>query len=406
MHLFLYNIFFFLSLPILLLHICYKALSDSTYLKDLKSRFGFSPCSNDKPLWIHAVSLGEVVGVEPLVRILEKNHSIVITVSTGTGYKKAKEIFSQHSVAFAPWDFFIFIRIFLHRASPSALIIFETEIWPNMILQSKKFGKKIILVNGRLNQKSFQRYQKVQGLLKRTLDAIDLFCLQTSAHQKRFEALGAASNKIRVYGSMKFDMNSRATNVFDSLGEFILLASTHHNEEEEILKVLVKRTQFLRSRIVICPRHPERASEILNFLSSNNHKASVLSNITNLEGNNDQFIIIDAIGHMHSLYKSAQICVLGGSFFPHGGHNIIEPALHDCPVISGPYFFNFESIFQDFIEAKACLIAKDYDDLLQLLNSVDDLDLKNVAAHAHSVVEKHRGSSAKQAQAIMEMMQE
>lgn len=395
-----------MSLPILLLHLCFKALSDSTYLKDLKSRFGFSKCSHDKPLWIHAVSLGEVVGVEPLVRILEKNHSIVITVSTGTGYKKAKEIFSQHSVAFAPWDFYIFIRIFLYRLSPSALIIFETEIWPNMILQSKKFGNKIILVNGRLNQKSFQRYQKVQGLLNRTLDAIDLFCLQTHAHQKRFEALGAAPQKIHVYGSMKFDMNSSANSAFDSLGEFILLASTHHNEEEEILKVLEKRTQFLKSRIVICPRHPERAKEILSFLSSNNHKASLLSDIiTKMELNSDQFIIIDAIGHMHSLYKSAQFCILGGSFIPHGGHNIIEPALHDCPVISGPHFFNFESIFQDFIEAKACLIAKDYDDLLQLLNSVDGLDLKNVAAQAHSIVAKHRGSAAKQAQAIMEMMQ-
>ena len=177
-------------MPFILLHLFYKALKDPTYLKEFKSRFGFFSSTDTQPLWIHAVSLGEVVGVEPLVRILEKDNPIAITVSTGTGYKKAKELYHNHRVSYAPWDFSLFVKIFLGRVSPKALIIFETEIWPNMIMNSKFAGKKILLVNGRLNERSFKRYKRVQGFFKDIFNAIDLYCVQNDSHQKRFEELG------------------------------------------------------------------------------------------------------------------------------------------------------------------------------------------------------------------------
>ena len=163
MQLFLYNFFYLLCMPFILLHLFYKAIKDVTYLKDLRSRFGFFSTFDIQPLWIHAVSLGEVIGIEPLIRILEKDHSIVFTVSTATGYKKAKELYNNHRVSYAPWDFSFFVKIFLKRVSPKALVIFETEIWPNMIMHSKIAGKKIVLVNGRLNERSFKRYKRAQS---------------------------------------------------------------------------------------------------------------------------------------------------------------------------------------------------------------------------------------------------
>jgi 3-deoxy-D-manno-octulosonic-acid transferase len=406
MQLFLYNFFYLLCMPFILLHLLYKAIKDATYLKDLQSRFGFFPSADASPLWIHVVSLGEVIGIEPLVRILEKDYSIVFTVSTATGYKKAKELYYNHKVSYAPWDFSLFVKIFLKRVSPKALIIFETEIWPNMIMHSKIAGNKILLVNGRLNERSFKRYKKVQGFFKDVFNAIDLYCVQTLSHQKRFEELGIDKEKIRCLGSIKFDMQSKADNTFRDLSRYILLASTHHNEEDQILKKLSKRANFETTRLVVCPRHPERADEISNLCSKIGLQSVLFSqvadNLTTIK--EDTVLIVDEIGYLHSLYKNAEFCILGGSFITHGGHNIIEPALHNCPVISGPHFFNFESIFKDFIDSKACFIAENYDELIQQINCLNKEELHQAASRGNIIIQQHKGSSSRQAHALEEIL--
>ena len=407
MQLFLYNFFYLLCMPFILLHLFYKAIKDVTYLKDLRSRFGFFPTFDTQPLWIHAVSLGEVIGIEPLVKILEKDHSIVFTVSTATGYKKAKELYNHHRVSYAPWDFSFFVKIFLKRVSPKALVIFETEIWPNMIMYSKIAGKKIVLVNGRLNERSFKRYKRAQSFFQDIFNAIDLYCVQTPNHQKRFEELGIDQEKIHCLGSIKFDMQSKAENTFEDLRGYILLASTHHNEEEQILKILSKRVTFETNRLVVCPRHPERADEISNICSNIGLQSVLFSKVADKLATikKDTVLIVDEIGYLHSLYKNAEFCILGGSFIAHGGHNIIEPALHNCPVISGPHFFNFESIFGDFIDSKACFIAENYEELIQRINSVNAEELNQAASRANIIIQQHKGSSTRQAHALEEIMQ-
>ena len=406
MQLFLYNFFYLLCMPFILLHLLYKAIKDATYLKDLQSRFGFFPSSDASPLWIHVVSLGEVIGIEPLVRILEKDHSIVFTVSTATGYKKAKELYTNHRVSYAPWDFSLFVKIFLKRVSPKALVIFETEIWPNMIMHSKIAGNKILLVNGRLNERSFKRYKKVQGFFQDVFNAIDLYCVQTLSHQKRFEELGIDREKIRSFGSIKFDMQSKADNTFGNLSRYILLASTHHNEEDQILKKLSKRANFKTTRLVVCPRHPERAYEISNLCSKIGLQSVLFSQVADALATikEDIVLIVDEIGYLHSLYKNAEFCILGGSFITHGGHNIIEPALHNCPVISGPHFFNFESIFRDFIDSKACFIAENYDELIQKINRLNKEELHQAASRGNIIIQQHKGSSTRQAHALEEIL--
>jgi len=393
-------------MPFILLHLLYKAIKDATYLKDLQSRFGFFPSADASPLWIHVVSLGEVIGIEPLVRILEKDHSIVFTVSTATGYKKAQELYNNHKVSYAPWDFSLFVKIFLKRVSPKALVIFETEIWPNMIMHSKVAGNKILLVNGRLNERSFKRYKKVQGFFQDVFNAIDLYCVQTLSHQKRFEELGIDQEKIRCLGSIKFDMQSKADNTFGDLSRYILLASTHHNEEDQILKKLSTRANFETTRLVVCPRHPERADEISNLCSKIGLQSVLFSQVADdlTTIKEDVVLIIDEIGCLHSLYKNAEFCILGGSFITHGGHNIIEPALHNCPVISGPHFFNFESIFRDFIDSKACFIAENYDELIQQINRLNKEELHQAASRGNIIIQQHKGSSSRQAHALEEIL--
>ena len=182
--------------------------------------------------------------------------------------------------------------------------------------------------------------------------------MQTPNHQKRFEELGIDQEKIHCLGSIKFDMQSKADNTFGDLSRYILLASTHNNEEDQILKKLSKRANFEATRLVVCPRHPERADEISNLCSKIGLQSVLFSQVADdlTTIKEDTVLIVDEIGYLHSLYKNAEFCILGGSFITHGGHNIIEPALHNCPVISGPHFFNFESIFKDFIDSKACLL--------------------------------------------------
>ena len=406
MQLFLYNFFYLLCMPFILLHLFYKAIKDVTYLKDLRSRFGFFSTFDTQPLWIHAVSLGEVIGIEPLVKILEKDHSIVFTVSTATGYKKAKELYNHHRVSYAPWDFSFFVKIFLKRVSPKALVIFETEIWPNMIMHSKIAGKKIILVNGRLNERSFKRYKRAQSFFQDIFNAIDLYCVQTPNHQKRFVELGIDQEKIHCLGSIKFDMQSKGENTFEDLHGYILLASTHHNEEEQILKILSKRVTFETNRLVVCPRHPERADEISNICSNIGLQSVLFSKVVDKLATikKDTVLIVDEIGYLHSLYKNAEFCILGGSFITHGGHNIIEPALHNCPVISGPHFFNFESIFRDFIDSKACFIAENYGELIEQINRLNKEELHQAVSRGNIIIQQHKGSSKRQAHALEEIL--
>ena len=216
MKLVIYNFFILILIPVFVLRIFVKSFADPDYTKLFLNRFGYNfsefKQSNKKIIWFHAVSLGEVIGSQMLINKLAEYFDIVITTSTPTGLRRAKELFSADiAINYAPWDFVFFINRFLNFYKPDAILIFETEIWPSMISQASKKNIPLYLVNGRLSHKSYRAYAMSSWLIKDILKKITFSFVQTSKHKDRFLKLGINNDCIDVVGSVKFDISSSNT---------------------------------------------------------------------------------------------------------------------------------------------------------------------------------------------------
>ena len=409
MKLVIYNLLILILIPVFALRVCFKSLTDSDYIKHFVNRLGYSLSNlrekNKKIIWFHAVSLGEVIGSQPLINKLAEHFDIVITTSTPTGLRRAKEIFPEEIVInYAPWDFVLFINRFLNFYEPDAILIFETEIWPSMI--SRAFHKSIplYLVNGRLSHKSYQAYAISSWLLKDTLKKITYSFVQTSKHKERFLRLGIEENCIEVVGSVKFDISNTDTNTIKT-APFILGASTHPGEEEILLNAY-KRLQVKKDiKLFLCPRHIERASQIAKKALIMGFRVKLFSD---LDSEDYDICIINSTGLLSGFYASSLMSFVGGSLVPRGGHNLIEPAALGSPIIIGPHTFNFEDIVNKFLRDNACIKVTSEDELLAAMELfIGDLKVAKQFAHrAMEVVKKNKGSTEAQASYIIKQLGE
>ena len=409
MKLVIYNFFILILIPVFVLRIFVKSFADPDYTKLFLNRFGYNfsefKQSNKKTIWFHAVSLGEVIGSQMLINKLAEHFDIVITTSTPTGLRRAKELFSEDiAINYAPWDFVFFINRFLNFYNPDAILIFETEIWPSMISQASKKNIPLYLVNGRLSHKSYRAYAMSSWLIKDILKKITFSFVQTSKHKDRFLKLGINNDCIDVVGSVKFDISSSNTQPVEA-APFILGASTHPGEEEILLNAF-HRLEFKKDfKLFLCPRHTERAEEVAKQATLKGFRAQLFSN----HASDDYDVcIIDSIGLLPSFYAASSISFVGGSLVPRGGHNLIEPAALGSPIIIGPHTFNFEDIVQEFLNEDACIRVTDEDELLDAMNFfIGDLKIAEQYAHrAKEVVERNKGSTELQASYIINQLGE
>ena len=404
MRLFFYNCIILILLPILIIRLVIKSLKDKDYLKNFSNRLGlYSEKSHSNVIWFHAVSLGEVISSQIIVKELLKDNKVVLSVSTSTGLREAKKIYGQKLfVVYAPWDSIIFINSFLNKFRPKALILFETEIWPSMIHACWKNKIPVILSNARLSESSYKKYNLVKLFINKTLNEFSLILAQSYEHVTRFKALGVNDNIIFKVGSSKFDLESN--NEFESQDfilshDFILAASTHKGEDELIISSYLKlKEEFKDLKLVIVPRHPERTNSIEEILKD--HKINFkMSSDCKFNLNKNDVVIINATGLLVNLYKKAKVSFIGGSLFSkYGGHNIIEPASNKSPFIVGPYMKNFEDILNLFLKEDACIQLEKpsqlYDAYKKLLNN-DELRA-HIIDNAFKVVSKNKGSSNEQ----------
>ena len=404
MRLFFYNCIILILLPILIIRLVIKSLKDKDYLKNFSNRLGlYSEKSHSNVIWFHAVSLGEVISSQIIVKELLKDNKVVLSVSTSTGLREAKKIYGQKLfVVYAPWDSIIFINSFLNKFRPKALILFETEIWPSMIHACWKNKIPVILSNARLSESSYKKYNLVKLFINKTLNKFSLILAQSYEHVTRFKALGVNDNIIFKVGSSKFDLESN--NEFESQDfilshDFILAASTHKGEDELIISSYLKlKEEFKDLKLVIVPRHPERAYSIEEILKD--HKINFkISSDCKFNLNKNDVVIINATGLLVNLYKKAKVSFIGGSLFrKYGGHNIIEPASNKSPFIVGPYMKNFEDILNLFLKEDACIQLEKpsqlYDAYKKLLNN-DELRA-HMIDNALKVVSENKGSSNEQ----------
>ena len=389
-------------------------------------RLGFYPkelinkLSGRKNVWVHAVSVGEVMAVWPLVKAIHEKYPayrIVFTTVTETGNTAAKKILSENDIAlYLPFDLSFIVGRVISFIRPCLLVITETELWPNLIMCASKYRIKIFLVNGRISDSSFKKYKIVKPLLSPIVKKINLSCMQTTSDKNKILHLGVADRKIVVLGNMKFDsalLNICSGHERQHLQEalnlnkqLIVAGSTHKGEEEIILEIYKKlKIKFPAIALVIAPRHIERATEIAQIADREGLKPLYLSKIMTVNYPvkaappvyPDSVIILDVIGMLNSLYSLAEIVFIGGSLVEKGGQNIIEPAVFSKPVIIGPYTHNFRDIVEMFLREKAVVVVKSKSMLFNELNLLlkDEMLCSRLGRKARLVVEANRGIAEK-----------
>ena len=343
-----------------------QRLRHGKYRAGLSERLGRIPqrltVRPERPtIWVHAVSVGEVLAVSGLVEKFNKhlpNYRIVISTTTDTGQKLARTRFGAENVFYFPLDFAFAIRPYLRQLRPELIVIAETEFWPNFLRLGKASGARIAVVNARISDRSWPKYRRFRHLLTRVLRQIDLFLTQTEEDARRLAQIGAPQERLQVTGNLKFDVPApvappiiaslRAAFQQADAGPVIVCGSTVEGEEPILLQAFVNvLASHPRAILILAPRHPERFNEVAELLSQLGirfWRRSLWSGDPIVAG----VLLIDSIGELAALYSLADVAFVGGSLVPRGGHNIIEPALHGVPIVVGNHTENFRDIVSLF----------------------------------------------------------
>ncbi len=368
---------------------------------------GFFSTSSNAPkkpcLWIHAVSVGEVISSVSFIRKVRDAYpdaEIIISTVTDTGLKLAADRLSDVAqVVYVPFDIPVFIRNAINHFMPSLFIIMETELWPNTIREFKKREIPVILINGRISEKSFKGYQKLGFFIKDILKNIDKFCMQNELYADRIMKLGAIPESITVTGNFKFDTRPPAvmpewTKLLH--GRIIIAGSTHHPEEEIILNAHMNLKQdFPALTLILAPRHPERFKEVevlvkkkaLTYIKRSDlqtHSASAIESVV---------VILDAMGELSSVYGACDIAIIGGSLIKHGGQNPLEPAYWAKGIVCGPSMENFP-FMEEFYQKKAALMATEetlYESLKELLQTPEKIS--SMGKQAREIYDRNSGAT-------------
>ena len=390
--------------------------------REFYKRFGVLPknLKLERPIWIHAVSVGEVKLVHGLIdelRNIFPDKKFVISTVTPTGQMIARDFIKEGDfLTYLPLDFSFIVNSVVKKINPSLFIIAETEIWPNLIRKLYKRHIPIVTVNGRISDVSFSGYSSIDFLIRPILRKISLFCVQTELDKNRLISLGVAENKIKVTGNMKFDFaiphdpekDRRVTLGLSKEDKLLVCGSTHPGEEQVILSSYKKLSgEYGCLKLLIAPRHPERAREIGELVKVAGFSPVFLSEARGaLTGaGKDSVFILDTMGELANYYSAADIVFVGKSLVNKGGQNILEPALFKKPIISGPYTFNFRDTVKLFVDNRAIRVVWD---MVSLSNELKDLldnpdNAATLGRRAFDLLAKGRGATLRNASIIREL---
>ncbi|MBI3895597.1 MAG: 3-deoxy-D-manno-octulosonic acid transferase [Acidobacteria bacterium] len=363
---FLYNLMLWLASPLLIPWLAYRALRGR--LAGLGQRLGFLSLSESLAatpcVWLHAVSLGEVKAASVLVEELKSRVPgirIVMTTSTRTGWEEARRRLAPEEVLFPPLDLKGVCRRFLRKIRPNALVVLETELWPNLFREVKRCGAILFVANGRISDRAFPRYRSSRWLWRRVLSLPDVLFAQTPGDAERFLALGAPAEKVRVAGNFKFAFRPAAAPIVETLramvqasaaGPVLVAGSTMPGEETYLLATFRELAQeFPHLWMILAPRHPERFSEVTEEIR---RMEIPLQRRSELQGRTmvplPGVLLLDSIGELGDVYQLATVAFVGGTLVPTGGHNVLEPAYFGRPIVIGPSMKNFREIEYKFLE--------------------------------------------------------
>lgn len=387
------------------------------YRAGFAERLGFVPSrlKNAAPgsIWIHAVSVGEVLAVSRLVTELRNEYpskQIFISTTTLTGQRLARERFGEAHCFFMPLDFGFSVRAYLNTLKPQLLILAETEFWPNLLHLAKKSGSAVAIVNARISDRSFPRYRRFRWFFQRVLSSVDLFLAQTAADATRLREIGAATERVRVSGNLKFDIrppsqSTLAANLRNAIAKdspVIVCGSTAEGEEDPLINAFRQvQQQFPSAVMVLAPRHPERFERVAGIISSFGLAFVRRSVWPAGQPIKSGVFLLDSVGELAALYALADIAFVGGSLVPTGGHNILEPAQYGAAILVGPYTFNFReivSIFEKGNAVRVVQVERLSHDLLALLQNQEERS--GLGQRAKDLFAQHAGATQKTLQAL------
>ncbi len=404
---YLYRFLIYLLLPVIVLMQVFKGWRNAAYLQHWNERFGNPSLPNTSyDLLMHAVSVGEVRAVVPLLQRLVKTHDhILLTVTTPTGRKTAESLLGKSvDICYLPYDLGFCVRKFLRMTQPKKAVVVETEVWPNLIKNAKRLDIPLIYINVRLSERSFRSYLKVPSFSEDIFNTIDVIAAQGNADAERLKKLGVNPEKIVITGSLKFDLNMPASLKESAQAMRDLLAndrtvwicgSTRDGEEGMLVsayKELKKSHPDLL--LVLVPRHPERFDGVAKSCESAGLKVvKRTDNPIEIDADIDVYLG-NTMGELGLLYAASDIAFVGGSLVPFGGQNILEPCALGIPVIFGPHMFNFEEISKLTVEAKAGVCVQDAEQLQTeistLINHPNQRD--QMGRNGIALIEQHKGA--------------
>jgi len=406
---------FVVSIPFYL----WKGRGSGKYLKTFQERFGKLPAgvAGETPsVWIHAVSVGEVLAARTLLGPLKQRfpgRRLVVSTTTLTGHAIARERLDGHdALFFAPFDFRGPCRQALRATRAEWLILVETELWPNLIREARRYGARVALVNGRISPRSFPRYRWVRSLLRPVLSQVDLFLMQSEAHTQRILALGAPPERVRVSGNLKFDAletpqpGAELRAFFGRVGPrpLLLAGSTVEGEEAMVLAAFASlRAAHPDLVLAIAPRHPERFEAVPALVQAAGLRCRRRSAADPGPLREGEILLLDSLGELAAAYSFATVAFVGGSLVPRGGHNVLEAAAWGKPVVVGPHMENFQEIADEFRAADALVQVADEARLAGVLHELlrDAGRRRALGESGHALVERNRGALGRTVDALV-----
>jgi 3-deoxy-D-manno-octulosonic-acid transferase len=422
---FLYSLATLLTLLVLSPYFVYQALRHNKYVGSFKQRLGYLPVSlnldGDDSIWVHAVSVGEVLAARSVITELRRRYPglrLFLSTTTLAGQQLARRsVTNVDGVFYFPFDWTFSVRRTLDRVEPRLFVMIETEIWPNLLRECRRRGIRTVLVNGRISYRSFPRYRLVRPFFRRVLADIDRFCVQGDEASRRLVSLGADPSRITVTGSLKFDAleaiptrgrgRERVLRFFRvSPNRPVLVAgSTLRGEEEAVVRAFNRLRTASPSTpqgasnalLVIAARHPDRFAEVERLC-----RQEGLSTVRRTELPIDaepraDAVILDTIGELAEVYQIATVVFVGGSLVRAGGHNILEPAVFGKPIVFGPHMENFAEIAEAFLANDAGVQVRSDRELEAAVVGLmgDPVRRARLGAAARALVDANRGAKDK-----------
>jgi len=425
----LYNTLLTLALILSSPFFALKILTTSRYRRGLSQRLGFSYKSiskmvgDEKPLWIHAASVGEVLGSLPIIEGIKQVNPelpILLSTMTATGNDMAKKRASGvKTITFFPLDHPWAVRRAISLVNPRAFLMAETEIWPNFLMELGRRGIPVLLFNGRISTRSFQWYKRFRFFLNSPLTTISAFCMQSSLDAQRIIEIGANPERVTVTGNIKFDQSppqitqEERETLLQTLGlhagqPILIAGSTHRGEEEFMLSILRRLSpQYPDLVLILAPRHLERVREVEVLLKREKIPWKRKSQLR-AEGKKEgvMVILLDTLGELAKLYSIGTLIFVGGSLVRVGGHNILEPLFFKKPVLFGPFMDHFREISDEVLRRGAGVQIRESEEMvLHAKTLLEDASLRsNMGKCGFEIIRDNRGATSKTLETIFRFL--